>query len=105
MLQTLGDAKHVGDPLQERGIRLAQTGDVNGDLDVRARAERRQKIEFLEHESDLALAQPGAFAVGKGGEIHAVDSNASRIGAAKSAKQIKDRGLATAEPAEHVAEP
>src|ERR1700716_2811111 len=96
MLQTLGDAKHVGDLLQERGIGLAQTGDVNRDLDVRARAERRQKIEFLKHESDLALAQPGALAVGESGEIHAVDSNASRIRAVQSAKQIKERGLAAA---------
>ena len=100
MLQALGDAQHLGDFLQERGIGLAQAGDVNRDLDVRARAERRQKIEFLEHESDLALAQPRALAVGKRGEIHAVDGNASRIGAGQSAKQIKERGLAAARRAD-----
>ena len=96
MLQTFGDAKHVGDLLKERRIGLAQTGDVNGDLDVRTRAERGQKIEFLKDKSDFALAQPGALAVGKGGEIHAVDGNASRIRAGQSAKQIKERGLAAA---------
>ena len=71
-------------------------GNVNGDLDIRARAQRGQKIEFLEDESDLALAQPGALAVGKGGEIHAVDGDASRVGAGQSAEQIKERRLAAA---------
>src|SRR4029077_4609515 len=62
--------------------------------------ERGQNIEFLEYESDLALAQPGALAVGKGGEIHSVDGNASRIRAGQSAKQIKECGLAAARRAD-----
>ena len=96
MLQTLGDAEHPGDLLEERGIGRGQAGNVNGDLDIRARAQRRQKIEFLEDESDFALAQPGALAVGKRREIHAIDGDASRVGAGQSAEQIKKRGLAAA---------
>jgi len=39
-----------------------------------------RRIEFLEHKSDLAFAQPCALAVGKRGEIHPVDGDTSRVG-------------------------
>src|SRR5208283_950362 len=96
MLQTLRDTKHLGDLLQEHGIGGAQPGNVSSDFDIRARAESRQKIEFLEDESDLAFAQPGALAIGKRGKIHAIDGDASRVGVGQSPEQIKERGLAAA---------
>ncbi len=96
MLETLGDAEHLGDFFEERRIGLGDTGDINGDLDVRAGAEGREKIEFLKDESDLALAQTGALAVGERGEIDAIDGDASGIGAGESAEQVEERGLAAA---------
>src|ERR1039458_5708839 len=96
MLQTLGNAEHPGDLLQECGIGSSPAGNISGDLDIRAGAERGQKIKFLEDESDLAFAQAGALAVGKRGEIDAVNGDASRVGLGQPAEQIKQRGLTAA---------
>ena len=86
VLQPFGDAQHPGDLLQERGIGRSQAGNVAGNLDVRARAECGQKIKFLENETDLAFAQSRALAIGKCGKIHAIDGDASRVGAGQSAQ-------------------
>ena len=71
-------------------------GNVQRDIDVGARVECGQQIEFLEDESDLAFAQLGALGIGELGEIVAVDDDVAGVGARQSAQQIKESGFAAA---------
>src|SRR5271170_3869162 len=77
------------------------SGDVQSDIDVRARIEGRKQIELLEYESDLALAHAGTFGVGKLREIITVDDDAPRVSPSQSAKKIEQSGLAASRRPDH----
>ena len=78
------------------GIAIAVAGDFLRDRDVRARVERGQQVEFLEDESDLALAHAGALGVGERGQIVAVEHDAAAIGLGQSAEKIEESGFSAA---------
>ena len=82
------------------GIAVAVAGNFLRDENVRARVERGQQIEFLEDESDLALAHAGALGVGERGQIVAIEHDAAAIGAGEAAQQIKKCGFAAARGAD-----
>ena len=73
-----------------------RAGDIERDINIRLRIQGRQQVEFLEDESDLALAQPGALGVGELREIVAVDDDVPGIGASQSSQQVEKRGFAAA---------
>src|SRR5579863_10787371 len=58
--------------------------------------ERGQQIEFLKHESNLALAHTSPFSVGKLCEVIFVDDYTPGISSGQPAQKIKKRGLAAA---------
>src|SRR5215471_9009154 len=101
MIEAPVNTEHLGDPLGEGGVGFAVSGDVGGNVNVGARAQRRQKIEFLEDESDFASAQPRTFTIRKTGEIDTIDDDAAGIGAREAADHIKERGFAAARRAHH----
>ena len=70
--------------------------DFNRNLDVRACIERRQQIEFLKHEADLALAHVGALRIGEHGKIVSVDDKMAGIRPRQTAQKIKERRLSAA---------
>ena len=67
------------------GVAIAISRNFLRHQDVRSRVQRRQQIEFLKHESDLALAHAGAFAVGECRQIVAVEHDAAAVGMSESA--------------------
>ena len=64
------------------------------------RAQGGQQVEFLEDESNFALAQPGAFGVGELGEIVAIDDHVPGIGPSQSTQQVEKGGFAAARGAD-----
>ena len=105
MPQTLGQAEKIGDAVEVRGIAVAVAGNFAARSSIlRTRVERRQQVEFLEDESDLALAHAGALGVGERGQVVAIEHDAAAVGARQSAQKIEQRGLAAARRADHADE-
>jgi hypothetical protein len=65
-----------------------------GDLDVTHCRKGGQQIETLEDEADLGAASAGAFSVGEGGEVNAVDEDGASGGSGESAEDIEECGFA-----------
>ena len=93
MLQAFRNPQHLRNLFQERRVNRFSARNIDGNFDIRARAERRQQIEFLEDEADFALAQSRPLAVRKARKIHAVDGHASRIRPRQSSEKIKESRL------------
>src|ERR1700722_19635533 len=93
MVEAFRDAEHLRNLIQKRSIRLVQSRDINRNLDIRSRAQRRQQIKFLEHESNFAFTQTRAFAIRERSEIDSVNGHATRIGARQSSQHVKKGGL------------
>ncbi len=95
--QALLQSQQAYDLVEVCGIANAVgAGNIKRDINIRLRAQRRQQIEFLEDESDLALAQPGALGVGELREVVAVDDDVPGIGASQSTQQVEKGGFAAA---------
>src|SRR5580704_3183401 len=95
-------SQQAHDFVEVRGIAIpVRPGNVYRNIDVRTRIERRQQVEFLEYESDLAFAHSRAFRIGKLREVVSVDDDAPRVGPSQSAQKIKKCGLAAARRADH----
>ena len=77
-----------------------RAGDIQRDINVGLRIEGGQQVEFLEDESDLALAQPGALGVGELRKVVAVNDDVAGVGASQSAQQVEKRGFAAARRAD-----
>ena len=56
--------------------------------------ERREEVEALEDEADLAAADVGALGVGGGRQVFVVDDDAPGRRRQKPAEQVQHRGLA-----------
>ncbi len=76
--------------------RVVVAGNVARDLDIAFGRQRRQQVELLKHETDLAAAKPGAAGVGHGGEVDAVDEHVAGVGVREAAENIEERRLAAA---------
>src|SRR2546425_13379570 len=64
MMQAVRQAEQPGDPLEIRMIAVSISAcDVLRDQNVRAGVQRGQKVESLEHESDLVLTHVGELDV------------------------------------------
>src|SRR5262249_42037272 len=95
MIKAIGQTEKLRDFQKVAGIVFPiSPGNIFGNSDVRARVECRQKIEFLEYESNLSLAHYGTLGIGKLGKVIAVYDDATRIRARQSTQQIKEGGLA-----------
>ena len=87
MPQAFLQAQQAHDPLEvRRGRDSHSRRDIQRDLDVGTRVERRQQIELLENKSNLAFAQLGAFGVGELGEVVSVNDHVAAIGPSQSAQ-------------------
>ena len=73
-----------------------RAGDIESNINVGLRIQGGQQVELLEDESDLALAQPGAFGVGELREVVAIDDDMAGVGASQATQQIEKRGFAAA---------
>ena len=62
------------------GSPIAVPRDFPGDVDIGARIERGQQVEFLEYEANLALAHAGSFCVGERGQVVAVQHHTASVG-------------------------
>src|SRR5579863_4406096 len=74
MLKTFFQSEQAHNLVEVSGITISiGSGNIHCDFDIRTCVERRQKIEFLKYESNLALAHAGTFGVGKLCEVIFVD--------------------------------
>lgn len=96
MVEALAESEEIADSEEEGGVAAVVAGDFLGDGDVGAGVERGQEVELLKNESDLALAQAGAFGVGECGEVVAVEDYFAGIGAGESAEEVEECGFAAA---------
>jgi hypothetical protein len=101
VVETSIDTEHLGEVLQKGAVefllvRSAEVGDVMGYFNVAHGGERGQQVEALEDEADLGAAGLGAFCVGEGGEVDAVDQHRAAGGAGETAKDVEEGGFAGA---------
>ena len=101
MIEALAQSQQIANAEEEGGIAMAVSGDLLRNGDVRTGVQRRQQVELLKYESDLALAHAGALGIGERGEIVAVEDYLAGIGAGEAAEQIEESGLAAAGGADH----
>src|SRR5438552_3788576 len=97
MIQPLFQPQQFYDAVEVSLVAAAVASrDIDGNLNIRARAQRRQQVEFLEDESDLALAHFGAFRIRELREIVAIDEDVADVRTSQTAKDIKQCGLPAA---------
>src|SRR3984957_8488387 len=91
MIETAGYAEHVCKLLEQLLIlRLVAAGDFPCDLDIVARGQSGQQIEFLKDKANLGLAQSGALGIAKPGKVDSVDQHATRSRTRKAAKDVEE---------------
>jgi len=78
VIETSGDAQNSCDLLKKIVFYVTVlAGDLAGNLDVAARGQRWQQVEFLKDEADLALAHLSPLRVGHPGKVVSVDQDAA----------------------------
>src|SRR5688572_2718920 len=79
-------------------LRIATAVAVNSlrKSEISFSGQRRKKIETLEDKTDLFAADGGAFGVGSGSDVFAVDDDPALRRSQQTAQQMKHRRFATA---------
>src|SRR5437660_2180912 len=97
VIETSGDAQDGCDLLKKIVVYMTVfTGNLACNLNVAARSERGQQVEFLKDKTDFAFAHLGPLGVGHPGEIVSIDQNAPGSGMGKASQNIKQGGFAAA---------
>ncbi len=91
MLQAFAEAQQFDDLIEVGGVTITvSASDVDGHVDVGTRVERRQEIEFLEHKSDLCLAQTCSCGVRERAEVDTINQYLAGISLGQSSNQIEE---------------
>src|SRR5262249_60531322 len=70
--------------------------DALGQFQIPIRRQRREEVETLEHEPDLAAAQVGTRGVAHRGQVLAVDYDAARTRSEQTTQDVQQRRFAAA---------
>ena len=63
--------------------------------DVVHGGEGRQKVEFLEDETDFMFTQTGAFGIAQGGKIYTINKEPAGRGMGQTANTVEQSGFST----------
>src|SRR5579864_1417726 len=96
MVHPVGNPQHLSDALLKFAVLAISSRNLAGNGDVVFGRERGQQVEFLKHESDLALSHLCPLTVRQMGEIHAVNQYAAGSWPGQPAHNVEERGLAAA---------
>src|SRR5580704_9791229 len=96
MIEPLRETEQVANAEEECGVTIAVSRNLLGNRDVGTRVQRRQQIELLKYEADLALSHPGSLSIGKRGEVVSIHHYLAGIGPRQPAEEVKQSGLAAA---------